>query len=261
MLPEISIFGLSLYTFGLMVGIAFVVAGCVVARRLVELGRREDLAYEMVMAGLVGGVLGAKLWWLVENWRSLEGDVLGNLFSGTGLVWYGGLAGGTLAVLSWSRWRGLPALFTADVVAPALALGYAVGRIGCQLAGDGDYGVPSDLPWAMAYPNGTVPTTDQVHPTPVYEFLAMSAVAWILWRRRDALPAGGLFALYLVLAGTERLLIEFIRRNEDVLLGLSLAQFVSAAMILGGAAWLYRLRGLGAAAVVPPGSRRVASGR
>ena len=133
----------------------------------------------------------------------------------------------------------------ADLVAPALALGYAVGRIGCQLAGDGDYGIPSDVPWAMAYPNGTVPTTDEVHPTPVYEFLAMSAVAGVLWRLRDSLPAGGLFALYLVLAGLERFLVEFVRRNEAVLFGLSLAQLVSLAMIAGGAAWLLSLRGAG----------------
>ena len=105
-------------------------------------------------------------------------------------------------------------LTTLDVAAVPLAAGYAIGRIGCQLAGDGDYGKPWNGPWAMAYPHGTVPTTEQVHPTPVYETLTMGLVAWLLWRRRHRCAPGGLFALYLVLAGTERFLVEFLRRND-----------------------------------------------
>ena len=93
---------------------------------------------------------------------------------------------------------------------------YAIGRIGCQLAGDGDYGKAWDGPWAMAYPDGTVPTTEEVHPTPVYETLVMGLVAWFLWRMRDSYRPGGLFALYLVLAGAERFLVEFLRRNDPV---------------------------------------------
>ena len=100
--------------------------------------------------------------------------------------------------------------------APALAIGYAVGRLGCQLAGDGDYGIPSDLPWAMSYPDGTVPTTDRVHPTPIYEFLVMSAVTWWLWSRRDKARHGALIGWWAVLAGIERFLVEFIRRNDDI---------------------------------------------
>ncbi len=236
MQPELEIGPLTLQTFGLMVGLGFVAAGMVLARRLRELGREPDLAYEIVFAALVGGIVGAKLWFVVE-----EGD-LGELLSGTGLVWYGGALGGAAAVLAWARWRGLLDLGLLDLCAPALAIGYAVGRIGCQLAGDGDYGIPSDLPWAMAYPNGTVPTTDEVHPTPVYEFLAMSLVAYGLWTLRDRLKPGGVFALYLLLAGLERFLIEFIRRNEEVALGLSTAQFVSIVMATAGAVWLWRLR-------------------
>ncbi len=253
MQPEIDLFGLTIYTFGLMFGLGFLIAGWLMTRRLAELGRPVDWSYEIVFAALIGGVVGAKLWWVVENWDAARDDVVGTLFSGVGLVWYGGLAGGALAVALWMRWRRAPALMVLDLTAPALALGYAVGRIGCQLAGDGDYGIPSDLPWAMAYPEGTVPTTDEVHPTPVYETLVMSAVAWLLWRRRDAMPPGGLFALYLVLAGGERFLVEFVRRNEEVLLGLSLAQIVSLAMIAGGAWWLAKLRGR---AVSQPPSRR-----
>ena len=95
-----------------------------------------------------------------------------------------------------------------------LAIGYAIGRVGCQLSGDGDYGMHSDLPWAMAYPDGTVPTTDEVHPTPVYETLAMGIVALVLWRLRDRFAPGVLFGLYLMIAGIERFLVEFIRRND-----------------------------------------------
>ena len=243
MQPEIELFGLTIYTFGLMFGLAFIVAGWIATRRLAELGRPVDWSYEMVFAALVGGVVGAKLWWLVEEFSTISDDLVGALFSGVGLVWYGGLVGGAAGVLLWARWRRAPVLMVADLVAPALALGYAIGRVGCQLAGDGDYGVPSDLPWAMAYPEGTVPTTVEVHPTPVYEALAMTGVAAVLWRLRDSMPAGGLFALYLVLAGIERLLVEFVRRNESVLLGLSLAQFFSLAMVAVGLAWLARLRG------------------
>ena len=118
--------------------------------------------------------------------------------------------------------------------APALAIGYAVGRLGCQLAGDGDYGIPSDLPWAMSYPDGTVPTTDQVHPTPIYEFLVMSAVTWWLWSRRDKVRHGELIGWWAVLAGIERFLVEFIRRNDDIVGPFSLAQFVSVLMIVVG---------------------------
>ena len=106
-----------------------------------------------------------------------------------------------MAVLLWARYRDFLGLALLDLCAPALAIGYAVGRIGCQLSGDGDYGVASDLPWAMAYPDGTVPTTEEVHPTPVYESLAMGLVAWVLWRLRNSFRPGILFALYLVLAG------------------------------------------------------------
>ena len=127
-----------------------------------------------------------------------------------------------------------------DICAPALAIGYAVGRIGCQLSGDGDYGTPWDGPWAMAYPEGTVATDVPVHPTPIYETIAMGLVTYVLWRLRRRLQPGLLFALYLVLAGAERFLVEFIRRNDEVALGLTQAQLLSIAMIAAGGFWLAR---------------------
>jgi phosphatidylglycerol:prolipoprotein diacylglycerol transferase len=242
MQPEIHLGPLTLQSFGLMMGLGFVVAGMLASRQLKELGRPADWAYEMVFAALVGGIVGARLWSVIENWDEAKNDFLGSLFSGSGLVFYGGLLGGALAVLAWARWRGVLDLKTLDLAAAPLAAAYAIGRIGCQLAGDGDYGKPWDGPWAMAYPHGTVPTTDPVHPTPIYETLTMGLVAWFLWNRRHSMRPGGLFALYLVLAGGERFLIEFLRRNDRVVAGLTVPQLVALAMVAAGGLWLLRLR-------------------
>ena len=238
MQPELHIFGITLQTFGLMMGLGFVVSGWIIARRLKELGKPVDWAYEMVFAALIGGIIGARLWWVGENWSSAKDDILGSLFSGSGLVWYGGAIGGAIAVLLWAwrrKWFTLQMLDTASI---PLAAGYAIGRIGCQLAGDGDYGKAWNGPWAMAYPNGTVPTTVKVHPTPVYETITMLIVALVLWRLRDRWRPGTLFALYLILAGLERFLVEFIRRNDDVFLGLTQPQLLSLVMIAGGGIFL-----------------------
>jgi phosphatidylglycerol:prolipoprotein diacylglycerol transferase len=240
MQPEIEILGLSLKTFGMCFGLAFVVSGAVVGRRLVELGRPPDWAYEMVFAALIGGLIGARLYWILGNLDEVGDDVIGGIFGGSGLVWFGGLLGGAAGVLLWAKRRGMFNVTLLDACSPALAIGYAVGRIGCQLSGDGDYGGPTDLPWGMAFPDGVVPTTEVVHPTPVYETLSMCLVAWALWRARHALRPGLLFACYLVLAGLERFLVEFVRRNEPVLAGLTEAQLLSLTMLAGGGVWLWR---------------------
>ncbi|MDQ3571873.1 MAG: prolipoprotein diacylglyceryl transferase [Actinomycetota bacterium] len=238
MQPEIHIGPLTLQTFGLCFALAFIGAGLVLSRRFSELGKPPDWAYEMVFVALVGGIVGARLDFLVQNWSEVSDDLLGNLFSGSGLVWFGGAIGGALAVIAWARWRGITGWIIADIGAVPLALGYAIGRIGCQLSGDGDYGIPWDGPWAMAYPEGTVPTDVPVHPTPIYETLAVGLIAYFLWRNRDRFTVGMLFAFYLVLTGMERFLIEFIRRNDEVVLGLTQAQLISVAMTIAGVAWL-----------------------
>jgi phosphatidylglycerol:prolipoprotein diacylglycerol transferase len=204
----------------------------------------------MVFAALLGGLIGSRVDYIVQNWATASQDLLGSLFSGSGLVWFGGAVGGAVGVILWARWRGYLGRELLDVAAVPLALGYAIGRIGCQLSGDGDYGKDSDLPWAMGYPNGTVPTDpgQTVHPTPVYETLTMGLVALGLWRLRDRLAPGQLFGLYLVLAGTERFLVEFLRLNDPVLVGLTLAQLVSLVMIVAGAL-LFRRWGMGRPAV------------
>jgi phosphatidylglycerol---prolipoprotein diacylglyceryl transferase len=242
MQPEIHLGPLTLQTFGIMFALGFIGAGVVLARRFQELGKPPDWAYEMVFAGLVGGVIGSRIDFLIQNWDEVGDDLVGNLFSGSGLVWYGGVIGGAIGVLLWARFRGILNVGLGDLAAAPLALGYAIGRIGCQLSGDGDYGEPWDGPWAMAYPEGTVPTTEEVHPTPVYETLAMGGVAYLLWRWRDRFRPGILFALYLVLAGVERFLVEFVRRNDPVLAGLTLAQLLSLGMIAAGIAWMATVR-------------------
>jgi phosphatidylglycerol:prolipoprotein diacylglycerol transferase len=236
-LDEINVLGLSLKTFGIFFALNFLAWSAVLARRLREIGKPVDWAYEILFAALIGGLIGARGYWLIEEGGDLE---LGDVFGGSGLVWYGGLIGGTLAVLAWARWRGFLGLALLDMSAVGLPLGYAIGRIGCQVSGDGDYGVASSLPWAMGYPDGVVPTEPgvEVHPTPLYEALTMGLVAWWLWQLRDHVRPGVLFALYLVLGGLERFLVEFLRRNDDVVAGLTVAQVESLVMFAAGAVWL-----------------------
>jgi phosphatidylglycerol---prolipoprotein diacylglyceryl transferase len=250
-LPEIELGPLTLQTFGICFALGFLAAGAVIARRLEEIGRPPDWAYEMAFAALVGGLVGGRIDYVLQNWDSVSDDLVGGLFGGTGLVWLGGVIGGAIAVMLWARWRGFLELRMFDLCAPALAVGNAIGRVGCQLSGDGDYGRATDMPWGMAYPEGTVRTLQEVHPTPVFETLAMGLIALALWQLRDRVRPGGLFALYLVLAGAERLLVEFIRRNDDFALGLTEAQLISVAMVLGGLYWLARLRTRGEAPLRP----------
>src|SRR3954468_18669640 len=223
-----------------MFALGFIAAGAVLARRLTELGKPKDYAYEIIFAGLLGGLVGSRVYYLFQHTDQFSKDPLGSVFGGTGLVWYGGAIGGALAVILWAKRRDMLGVGLLDLCAVPLALGYAIGRIGCQISGDGDYGKPSDLPWAMGYPDGTVPTDPgvKVHPTPIYETLTMGLVALVLWKLRDLVRPGGLFALYLVLAGAERFFVEFVRRNEDVWLGLTAAQLESLGMLVAGLIWL-----------------------
>jgi phosphatidylglycerol---prolipoprotein diacylglyceryl transferase len=242
MQPEIHLGPLTIQTFGICFAVGFLVAAGIIGRRFRELGEPPEWTWELTFSVLVGGLVGSRLDFMLENWSDVKGDVFGSLFSGTGLIWYGGVVGGTLGAVLWARRRDWLGWRLPDLACIPLAMGYAIGRVGCQLSGDGDYGKHSDLPWAMSYPHGTVPTTDTVHPTPIYETLTMGLVALLLWQLRDRLTGGRLFALYLVLAGLERFLVEFIRRNEDVALGLTLAQLLSLGMIAAGVALAAHVR-------------------
>ncbi|MBI2690770.1 MAG: prolipoprotein diacylglyceryl transferase [Solirubrobacterales bacterium] len=240
MQPEIDLGPVTLQTFGLMFALGFVVAGLIIGRRLKELGDTVDWAYELILAAAVGGILGAKLWF-----SAAEGDwALDQIFSGSGLVWYGGAFGASAAVAAYAYWRKILTFTLMDVCAPAVAAGYAVGRIGDQLSGDGDYGKPTDAWWGMGYPNGTVPTPPgvEVYPTPLIEVSAMGLFAILLWRWRDRWHPGMLFGIYLIGSGTSRFFVEFLRRNEDVALGLTLAQIVSVALALIGVAFVLALK-------------------
>jgi phosphatidylglycerol---prolipoprotein diacylglyceryl transferase len=238
-IPEISIGPLTLQTFGMMFALAFIVGGAIVYKRFEELGKPGDWAYEAVFAALIGGIIGARVYWLIENVDSGDG-LFDTLFSGSGLTWYGGLIGGVLGVVLWAKWRDYLNLKLADVAAVPLLAGQAVGRIGCQLSCDGDYGEPWDGPWAMSYEDGVVPTPPgvTVHPTPIYETLAYGLGALVLWRLRDRFRFGILFALYLVWAGVSRFLVEFVRINEVVFIGLTTAQLISVGMVGIGAGWI-----------------------
>jgi phosphatidylglycerol:prolipoprotein diacylglycerol transferase len=190
----------------------------------------------------VGGLVGSRLDYLIQNWDKVSNDLLGNIFSGSGLVFFGGLAGGAIGVIIWALRRGVLTWQLADAAAVPVAVGYAVGRVGCQLSGDGDYGISSNLPWAMSYPDGTVPTTNEVHPTPVYETFVMGIAALVLWHLRDRFAPGVLIGIYLVIVGVERFLIELIRRNDSVVAGLTLPQLVSLGAIALGTALILTRR-------------------
>ncbi|MFN8108838.1 MAG: prolipoprotein diacylglyceryl transferase family protein [Thermoleophilia bacterium] len=236
MYPDLfSIGPFTLHAFGAMVALGFIGAWWFLRVDLAERGYDPEAAFWCIVGAAVGGLVGAKVWYAIDNG--------GGLVSGSGLTWYGGLIGGALCALGAGVAQRIPLGQLANAAAAPLALGYAVGRIGCQLAGDGDYGSPSKLPWAMSYPDGTVPTTQTVHPTPVYETLAMMVVFWALWRLRGRLGRPWeLFGLYAVLAGTERFLVEFIRRNPDTVGALTTAQVFSAGLVLAGVVILLLVR-------------------
>lgn len=240
MYPEIHLGPLTLQTFGLMFALAFIVSGWIIAVRLRELESPVDWAYELILAAAVGGLLGAKLWFSFQG-----GDwSFGQIFSGTGLVWYGGALGGAASVALYAKWRGILSWTLLDVCAPALAAGYAVGRIGCQLSGDGDYGKVTDAWWGMGYPKGTVPTAPGVHvyPTPILETVSMLLLAAVLWRFRNRWHPGVLFGVYLIFSSIERFMIEFLRRNDVVAAGMTLAQIVSIALAAIGVAFVLGLK-------------------
>jgi phosphatidylglycerol---prolipoprotein diacylglyceryl transferase len=233
--PELGSIGpLTFHSFGLMVALGFVAAGWFVGQDVRQRGLRSGLGLEIMVAAGVGGLVGARLYYVIDT-----GDTGGGLLSGSGLTWYGGLIGGTLAVVAVALVRRVPLGVVANIAAPALALGQCLGRVGCQLAGDGDYGSASSLPWAMSYPDGTVPTTDQVHPTPIYEALSLLVIFYVLWRLRARLAQPwSLMGLYALMAGTMRFLVEFVRINPEEVGALTTAQIISLGLMVVGAALL-----------------------
>jgi len=228
-----------IYSFGLMAALSLIVPGVLLVRPLLRRrGAPSDFAFELIIAAGVGGFVGARIYYLVENWALVGDDIWGAAFGGIGFTWYGGLIGGFLAVVGWTLVRRIPLGVVANAMAPATALGYTIGRVGCQLAGDGDYGTPSGLPWAMGYPKGTVPTPPgvEVHPTPIYEILAMAPIIAVLWFLATRYDKSGwwTFGWFLVLSAVERFLVEFVRRNPDWAWGLTQPQWVAVGSVVAG---------------------------
>ena len=238
MIPYLHLGPVTLPTFGLMVAIGLLCASYILQADFRRRGIHADAFLIIGIAG-ISGIVGARLYHVLEAPAEFFANPWPQLFTRFGFAWFGGFLGGCAALLILSRLEKIPTLEFLDACSPAAAAGYAVGRIGCFLSGDGDYGIPTSLPWGMSFPNGVVPTTERVHPTPLYEFFAWMLIAWLLWRigRRflaHEKPDGYVFIAYLVLTGIARFLVEMIRLNPRSFFGMSNAQAASAASVLLG---------------------------
>ncbi len=185
MIPFLHVWRLAVPTFGLMVATAMLAAYYVLRADLARRGiaaAESGLAEALIAIPCLAGIVGAKLYHVLETPRELFANPLGEIFSQFGFAWFGGMIAGIAAFVWVARRHGVALLVALDAGSPAAALGYGIGRIGCFLSGDGDYGIPTSLPWGMSFPNGLVPTDERVHPTPIYELIVACAIAWVLWR-------------------------------------------------------------------------------
>jgi phosphatidylglycerol---prolipoprotein diacylglyceryl transferase len=237
---------ITIYSFGALMALAALAAAWVVHAELKRRGYNPELASSLVFAAAIGGLVGARLLFIIEDWNNFLAAPMNYIFTGAGFTWYGGFLGGALAV-SWVAKRNkIRWLVAADIGAPALAIAYGVGRLGCHFAGDGDWGSVTDVAWGVAYtdaiigwvdPNSGIPYPPgaRVHPTPIYEFIESVIVFGILWSLRTKKYAPGTIAwLYLILSGSARFLVEFWRINPPLAFGLSEAQLFSAALMAIG---------------------------
>jgi phosphatidylglycerol---prolipoprotein diacylglyceryl transferase len=291
--PEILRIGDFVITsFGVMMFLSFLTAAWFTGRQLERYGMPKELAWDMLAWVAIGGIAGAKIYYLALHVEDLVADPVGQILSRGGLVWYGGLIGGILSYYYQVRSKKLPIATMFDATAPALAIAYAVGRLGCFLVGD-DYGRYTDGPFGIAFPQGlpvstagylrsigdtgipaTIPDTAvvPVHPTQLYEIglaLIMFAILWRLGRERG-LRAGQLFAVYLALYGVERFTIEFVRAKTDrMIFGLTTSQVMSVLLLIAAAALWQRQRTKGTptplrttdAGQKPPKKGRAAAGQ
>jgi len=225
-------------SFGVLVAVGALV-GIWIFQRELKRASLPDSGVDAAIAGVLGGLLGAKLLWTIEHAGGSE-PLTDLLFSRGGMSWFGGLIGGVGAGMWWLHRRGIPVMAGLAAASPALAVGHAIGRIGCFLVGD-DYGRPTDLPWGMAFPKGLPPTDIPVHPTQLYEMALLLPIAWLLIRwRRNGVADRVVFGRYMVLAGVVRFGIEFVRVNEPVAGPFTLAQLISAGVAITGVALLVK---------------------
>ena len=264
-------------SFGVMMFLSFLAAAYVIRPGLIEKGIDPEKAWDIVFMGVIGGIGGAKIYYVLLNWEQTAAAPMQMIFSRGGMVWYGGFFGATALIVWEIRKQKLPIGKMADVIACALPVGYAVGRIGCFLVGD-DYGRPTDLPWGMAFPNGTPPTTVAVlqrefgvtvdpaliqkygdvipvHPTQLYEVGLSVLIFAVLWSmRKHGHRDGWLFGLWLIFAGSERFFVEIFRAKDDRFLGpMTVAQVISLGLIAVGV-WLMVKLSPGATGAAQAGS-------
>lgn len=231
-----TLFGVPIQSYGVSKVLAAMAAIFLLGREFRRLGWDKAVATNLVVATTVAGFLGAKLYYLAEHADNLTPHD----FGGSGFTWYGGFLAGLVAFVVMARRHDLPLGRLAAASVVPMSVAYGIGRLGCLLAGDGTYGTPTDLPWGMAFPNGAVPTMVPVHPTPLYEALAAFAIAGVLWSVRRRWHPATIVGLYAVLTGLARLLVEFVRVNDEVLVGLTQPQLWSIALVIAGAVLLAR---------------------
>ena len=222
-----EVFGIPINSYGVSKAAAALVAGYLLAREFRRLGWDPDRAWSIVLSATVMGFVGGKLYYLAEHRDNLTAHSFGT----EGFTWYGGLIAGALTVFLLARRYRLPPGQLAGLTAVPLSVAYGIGRIGCFLSGDGTYGTPSDLPWAMAFPNGTMPTLVPVHPTALYEAIVALAIGGLLWALRTRWTALTLFGGYAILTGAARFLVEEVRLNAEALLGLTQPQLWSLVLV------------------------------
>ncbi|MEK6602195.1 MAG: prolipoprotein diacylglyceryl transferase family protein [Candidatus Binatota bacterium] len=255
MYPILFQFGpLTIYSFGALMALAALSAGWLVSLELKRCRFNPELASTILFAAAIGGLAGARILFIFEEWSNFLRSPWDFIFSGAGFTWYGGMLGGALAVTWVVRRKGIPWLRAADISAPALAIAYGIGRIGCHVAGDGDWGTVTDVPWAVAYTNAIIgwvhpytgmpyPAGVKVHPTSIYEFIQSILIFAVLWPlRKKSYPDGTIFWLYLILSGVARFVVEFWRVNPAVGLGMTEAQWFSGLLLALGLWQMLRLR-------------------
>ena len=231
-----SVFGFDIQSYGVSKALAALVADFLLARAFERCALKRDSAYSLVMWATIWGFVGAKIYYLLEHLPTLTMHDLG----GMGFTWYGGLIGGVVAALVIVHRHQLPLGTVAGAAAVPLAIAYGIGRLGCLLSGDGTYGIPTSLPWAMTFPHGVVPTNVPVHPTPLYEALAAVLIAAVLWALGRRWNPAAVFGAYLALSGISRFLVEFLRINDPALLGLTQPQLLALVSLIAGVVLIVR---------------------
>lgn len=230
-------FSLPIYTFGFFMLCCFIGAMKLLEKNLLSVSLQAELAEQIITWGAIGGILGARILSIFSNFDALIQNPIAVIFSSSGFIFYGGFVGGFIATYLVIKRNSLTPVYMSDLIAAPLAFGYGIGRIGCQLSGDGDYGSASTLPWAMDYAYGVVPVYESVHPTPLYESIGAFVLCWILlspFVRARFKIRGQIFGLYLIISAILRFLVEFLRVEPIVIFKLTQAQVFSILLLFLG---------------------------